>query len=462
MRMRAITVLALSFGIFGTCVSASAEANEAAPVAHSQSEFDVLSNRAGADSDLLGHAYDNQSARLFWFTDLEAAKKQAALEGKPILSLRLLGKLSDEYSCANSRFFRTVLYPNATINKILREKYVLHWSSERPVPVVTIDMGDGRILKRTLTGNSVHYLMDAKGAVLDALPGLYAPGTFASWLGESRDLADDLRTKSDGEKAEALKAWHQARLMKLAEEWASYRVNSSPGSLSRPVMQPNDPQAGEGVRKQYQWMITRGLQPFIFRQFPNLIPPPSPLESTSRLAINAEEASRLAIGKSLGELSLVRSLMALPNDSSIVSAQDRQLWGNFAGRYVEDAHLDENSRVLLASKLPNAKRPQTVEVQAISKGSLPNLEALTIRKFEDVLAFDTARNEKDFHARIHAVFVTGNQGDFASLNRSIYSEIFLTPESDPWLGLMPEGLYTALGNGGIMQPLASPIKPQNQ
>ena len=36
--------------------------------------------------------------------------------GKPILSLRLLGKLTDEFSCANSRFFRTVLYPNAEVS----------------------------------------------------------------------------------------------------------------------------------------------------------------------------------------------------------------------------------------------------------------------------------------------------------------------------------------------------------
>ena len=47
------------------------------------------------------------TSQLYWYTDLEAAKAQAKRLGKPILSLRLLGKLTDEFSCANSRFFRT-------------------------------------------------------------------------------------------------------------------------------------------------------------------------------------------------------------------------------------------------------------------------------------------------------------------------------------------------------------------
>ena len=101
-------------------------------------------------------------AGLYWHTDLESAKKASAASGKPILSLRLLGKLTDEFSCANSRFFRTVLYSNADVSSYLRESYVLHWQSVRPVPTVTIDFGDGRKLERTLTGNSIHYILDAE------------------------------------------------------------------------------------------------------------------------------------------------------------------------------------------------------------------------------------------------------------------------------------------------------------
>jgi hypothetical protein len=67
--------------------------------------------------------------RLYWYTDLEQAQRVSAQSGKPILPLRLLGKLIDELSCANSRFFRTVLYSNAAVSAILRDQFVLHWQN---------------------------------------------------------------------------------------------------------------------------------------------------------------------------------------------------------------------------------------------------------------------------------------------------------------------------------------------
>src|SRR6185436_7660677 len=96
-------------------------------------------------------------------------------------------KLTDEYSCANSRFFRTVLYANQGVADLLRERFVLVWVSERPVPVVTIDYGDGRVLKRTLTGNSAHYVLDPQGRVVDALHGLFDPATFVRILGAAAE-----------------------------------------------------------------------------------------------------------------------------------------------------------------------------------------------------------------------------------------------------------------------------------
>ena len=62
----------------------------------------------------------------------------------------MLGNLTDEYSCANSRFFRTALYANTNVSQILRDRFILVWTSERPVPVVSIAYGDGRVLKRVV------------------------------------------------------------------------------------------------------------------------------------------------------------------------------------------------------------------------------------------------------------------------------------------------------------------------
>src|SRR5258706_2702589 len=78
---------------------------------------------------------------LFWFTDLDRALAEARRTKRPVLSLRLLGRLDQKLSCANSRFFRRMLYPEPRINQLLRDRFVLHWHSVRPGPSVTIAFG---------------------------------------------------------------------------------------------------------------------------------------------------------------------------------------------------------------------------------------------------------------------------------------------------------------------------------
>src|SRR5215467_2987788 len=105
-----------------------------------------------------------------WTNDLTLAIAEARRTRRPILSLRLLGRLDDELSCANSRFFKKLLYPHARVKSVLR-RFVLHWQTVRPVPKVTIDFGNGKKIERTLTGNSLHLVLDLDGRPMDALPG---------------------------------------------------------------------------------------------------------------------------------------------------------------------------------------------------------------------------------------------------------------------------------------------------
>ena len=132
---------------------------------------------------------DAHTALLYWFTELDAAIDAARRSRRPILSLRLLGRLDEELSCANSRFFRKSLYLVPAINRLLRGRFVLHWQSVRPVPKVTIDFGDGRTIAKTLTGNSTHLVLDPDGRPVDALPGLFSAEVFADLLERSLVLA---------------------------------------------------------------------------------------------------------------------------------------------------------------------------------------------------------------------------------------------------------------------------------
>src|SRR5579862_1396384 len=160
---------------------------------------------------------DCAASRLFWYTDLEQAKAAARRTGRPILSLRLLGRLDEEMSCANSRFFRTVLYGNEEVSRLLREGFVLHWSSERPVPKVTIDFGDGRTLRGTITGNSIHYVLDPRGRLVDALPGLYGPRAFQRLLEVDRQEALSLSPLDDATFAFMLGGFHRAEMRRIED-----------------------------------------------------------------------------------------------------------------------------------------------------------------------------------------------------------------------------------------------------
>lgn len=144
---------------------------------------------ASAELDALCRQKDAHTSLLYWFTELPAAIEEAKRTGKPILSLRLLGNLDEELSCANSRFFRKMLYPDPRVNAVLRERFVLHWQSVRPVPIITIDFGGGKKLTQTITGNSVHLVLDAMGRPVDALPGLMRAEVFAQQLLTAHGLA---------------------------------------------------------------------------------------------------------------------------------------------------------------------------------------------------------------------------------------------------------------------------------
>lgn len=354
--------------------------------------------------DVIGGQKDNYASRLYWFTDFNKAKVLSKAEHKPILSLRLLGNLTDELSCANSRFFRTALYPNAKINALLRNKFVLYWSSERPVPVVTIDMGDGRKIKRTLTGNSAHYILDSDGAPLDVLPGLNAPGVFESWLKSSIQLYTDYEANPESKRANYLADYHQ-------------QAQKNSIAKLRPVG------------------TAGGLEDLMKSLKKN-----NPLFSPAPKNISALSAAPLAVTKSVMEVSTLKRIQIPSNNvpykiSSILDMQPSVL-------YFPIAKLDANSIALIRAKNP----PLNMDSNLSQQQAFNQL----IQKFERTLVNDTVMNES-LHTSIHALFAEGKQGTFEELNRKIYDRLFLTPQSDQWLGLDTPGIYTGIANGGIIK-----------
>jgi hypothetical protein len=75
-------------------------------------------------------------------------------------------------------------YINATFEPV--------WESVRPAPLVTIDFGNGHVVKRTLQGNVATYVCGADGTVYDVLPGIYTPDVYRKQLEALKVLADSL------------------------------------------------------------------------------------------------------------------------------------------------------------------------------------------------------------------------------------------------------------------------------
>jgi hypothetical protein len=329
---------------------------------------------------------------LYWYTDAKEAQRVATVSGKPILSLRLLGKLTDDLSCANSRFFRTVLYSNAEIASVLRDRFVLHWQSVRPAPVITIDFGDGRKLERTITGNSIHYVLDSSGQLLEALPGLYGPQAFLRRLANAEGLFKSLNGKMDHERTGLLWQYYQTQHNKINVAWY------------------------EDITK------IGGTAPKGFV-----------VSSRRDGTTEAITAAPLAVTKAYSEVNMLRAMTGTPEALGRIT--DEAAWRKIAALHAAEAVLDSGSIALIKSQNPALTKPEF---------------SAMLKKFQESIALDTVRNEYLLQTKLYPWLLRHpSRTDLEKFNEKVYAELFLTPRSDPWLGLLDRDAYVGLDNGGI-------------
>lgn len=348
--------------------------------------------------DTVAMQKDVYASKLFWHTDLAKAQAEAKRTNKPILSLRLLGNLNEEFSCANSRFFRAILYSNKRISDHLREEFVLHWQSVRPAPKITIDFGDGRKIERTITGNSIHYILDTDGTVIDALLGLNNPQVFLEFLQTGKSLQAHLTNPS-------------IKTIDVSgnSSFTSFRANryrNLTGQINR---------IGQQLKLNFD--TSRKAS----RNFEGMPP--------------AIMAMTVATTKMIVEMPVLKDITA---DMTRYGEEQINLenWKQIAKLSGKQAKLDENSIAFI--------RRQNM------KNNLSEQElASMISKLEEYVSIDTARNEYLLRPTILVWLAKGEDKNLTKLNEKIYSQLFLTPDSDKWLGLYAPDIYTALDGNGI-------------
>lgn len=248
-------------------------------------EFAEVKNLGDAIDKIAGQKFAVQS-RLYWHTSLGIAKAVSRKTNRPILSLRMLGRLDENLSCANSRFFRTMLYPDPDIAAFLREHFVLHWQSVRDVPVVTIDFGSGRQLRQPLTGNSVHLAVDSRGRPFDALPGLVSPQAFKQWLATVHQFWHE------SDRSDPSGYW--TSVARFHRERAEQRRSESPLAISK-TQQVSDIDP-----------LAKGWRELASAEDVRLASTSHQLLRAQRPGPNAEDAMVIAASKSVAETPILR------------------------------------------------------------------------------------------------------------------------------------------------------------
>lgn len=338
--------------------------------------------------DTVAMQRDVYTSQLYWYTDLDEAKRAAKAQHKPILSLRLLGNLNEEFSCANSRLFRATLYSNTEISKYLRNNYILHWQTVRPAPRITIDFGDGRKIERTITGNSIHYILDENGTIIDAIPGLYSKAMFLQYIASANEMVKSIRQMTFAQQVQALRKFRNDNFDAIVAK----RVDA----IKKAGVEMTETKSGS-------------------------------------LAILA---APVAVSKAMvsDEYTILRMYDDFAKFEPSINFDD---WKKLAEIYSPAQPLDANSVAFIRRQ--NAKTGLTAE----------EFKSLFAR-LDSFVAIDTTRNEFLLHTQLYQWINRGRLGDLETFNARVYDAIFQTPNTDKWLGLYSNDVYTALDGNGII------------
>ena len=85
----------------------------------------------------------------------------------------------------------------------------------------------------------------------------------------------------------------------------------------------------------------------------------------------------------------------------------------------------------------------------MSKATVESPMIREMRNLSNSVALDTVRNNYMLRTKILSFLNTnGRSLSLAAVNNWVYDNIFLTPGQDPWLGLAPPDVFSAIDKNG--------------
>jgi hypothetical protein len=109
-----------------------------------------------------------------------------------------------------------VLFSQERVANFINQAFEPVWESVRPVPIVRIDFGDGKVLTRTLHGNILTSICTPDGLLVDALPGIYTESAYLDRLNILCAVAKNAQARPEARRDVLVRAYHrgQAQVLK--------------------------------------------------------------------------------------------------------------------------------------------------------------------------------------------------------------------------------------------------------
>lgn len=301
--------------------------------------------------------------------------------------------------------------------KLLNAEFVPCWDTVRPVPQVTIDFGNGRILKRTLAGNTVISVCGSDGRVLDAYPGVYTPIAFRGQVSETLGLFQKLATASPApaEQANVLAAWHRERFL-AGVQAEGRRTTLSKAFVESPLLD------------------ALGLPPIKAMAFGQPAPPvenpaepmaETPVAAPRVLTTTSKAVVQSAILKGLDRPALAQPVPAVAAPVAQPPATVDPLVDPKAAFRLFSARIEDVS-----------KRAASVRQLRRAASSQPLPEKTPEQIGREAVEADSTINIRTIRPAVHLWFMAnGAPMDARMVRDAMYRDLLHVPIDDPYLGL---------------------------
>src|SRR5262249_42740813 len=167
----------------------------------------------------------------------------------------------------------------------------------------------------------------------------------------------------------------------------------------------------------------------------------------TRFSAAIQQASLPQAANSELERRFVEPLAADPEQ--LARCMTDETWQSIAGLPGHVVELDATSTSIIRSENPTAARAGAL---SITKAKIEDPLLRLVQNLQASIALDSVKNEYTLHRQVHDWVVRGDRptGNLQQLTERFSPRLFLTPSSDPWLGLAPSNSYTALRGGGVV------------